>query len=165
MKEEIQESNCNRYKISIADSSYHCIEVNDQQTTHFIAPDTKSGIQKLYIIKEGEEIYYVGITSQSMISRLRIGFIDNGHYGYHGYKWKDKLKKAELLVFTFPDIADNDDKARDHIEAVEAELVYYIREKTGSWPKYQMEIHFHESSEDERQIARYILNQCFDLPK
>jgi len=144
----------NRYKIQIVDSACRCIEVNGQQTTHFVAPDTEPGIQKLYVVKNGKDICYVGITSQPISSRLRIGFIDDGHYGYHGYKWKDKLKQAELLVWAFPDMA------KDSIEAIEAELVYYIREKTGSWPKYQMEIHFHEAPEDERQIAKSILDTC-----
>jgi len=146
----------NRYKIQILDSACRCIEVNGQQITHFVAPDTKSGIQKLYVVRDSKDICYVGITSQPMSSRLRIGFIDDGHYGYHGYKWKDKLKQAELLVWTFPDIA------KDSIEAIEAELVYFIREKTDKWPKYQMEIHFHEASEAERQVAESILSQCLN---
>ena len=145
----------NRYKIQIIDSAMcRCLEVNGQQTSHFIPPDTKPGIQKLYIIKDSEHICYVGITSQSMSSRLRIGFNDDGHYGYHGYKWKDKLDEAELLIWSFPD------KSKDFVEAIEGELVYYIRKETGNWPKYQMEIHFHESSEEERQLARSILRQC-----
>ena len=90
-----------------------------------------------------------------MSSRLRTGFIDEGHYGYHGYKWKDKLKQADLLVWTFPDTV------KDSVETIEAELVYYIREKIGNWPKYQMEIHFHKASEAERQIAKSILAVCF----
>ena len=146
----------NRYKIQIVDSACHCIEVNGQQAIHFVAPDTESGIQKLYVVKDGSEICYVGTTSQPMSSRLRIGFVDNSHYGYHGYKWKDKLKQAELLVWAFPDTAKNS------IEAIEAELVYYIREKTGSWPKYQMEIHFHEASKSEMYVARSILGICLN---
>ena len=147
----------NRYKIQIVDSTCRCIEVNGQQTTHFVAPDTKSGIQKLYVVKEGKDICYVGITSQPMSSRLRIGFIDYGHYGYHGYKWKDKLKQAELLVWTFPDTA------KDSIEAIEGELVYLIRNRTGKWPKYQMEIHFHpDASDKEKRIAETLLNICVE---
>lgn len=144
----------NRYEIEIADSACRCIEVNGRKTKHFVAPDTKPGIQKLYVVKDGKDICYVGITSQPIGSRLRIGFIDSGHYGYHGYKWKDKLERAELLIWTFPDLT------RECVEAIEAELVYYIREKTDSWPKYQMEIHFHEASEEERQVAKSILEVC-----
>ncbi len=146
----------NRYKIEIIDSFYHCIEVNGRVTSHFIAPDTKSGIQKLYVVKDGKDICYVGVTSQPMSSRLRGGFKDDGHYGYHGYKWKDQLKGAELLVWHFPD------QTSAHVEAIEAELVYYIRKKTGKWPKYQMEIHFHGASEEERQTAMSILDQCLE---
>ena len=91
-----------------------------------------------------------------MSSRLRTGFIDEGHYGYHGYKWKDKLKQAELLIWTFPGIA------KDSIETIEAELVYNIREKTGNWPKYQIEIHFHKASKSEMHVARSILGICLN---
>jgi len=111
--------------------------VNGQPTAHFISPDTKPGLQKIYVVKDGKDICYVGITSQSISSRLRTGFVDDGHYGYHGYMWKDKLKRAELLVWTFPE------KDSKYSEAIEAELVYFTREQTGKWPKYQMEIHFH----------------------
>jgi len=48
------------------------------------------------------------------------------------------------------------------MEAIEAELVYFIREKTGNWPKYQMEIHFHRASEEEKQIAMSIRGQLLD---
>ena len=147
----------NRYKIKIVDSACRCIEVNGQQITHFVAPDTKSGIQKLYAVKDSKDICYVGITSQPMSSRLRTGFIDSGHYGYHGYKWKDKLKHAALLVWTFPN------RARDFIEAIEGELVYLIRNQTGRWPKYQMEIHFHpDASDKEKQIADTLVNICLE---
>ena len=61
---------------------------------------------------------------------------------------------AELLVWCFPDATS------EQVEAVEAELVYYIREKTGQWPKYQMEIHFHGATESEKEIAKSILGVC-----
>jgi len=145
----------NRYQIQIVDSACRCIEVNGQQTTHFVAPDTELGIQKIYIVKDSKDICYVGTTSQPMSSRLRTGFIDNGHYGYHGYKWKDKLKRAELLVWAFPSVS------RDSIEAIEGELVYLIRNRTGRWPKHQMEIHFHpDASNKEKRIAETLVNIC-----
>ncbi len=146
----------NRYRIQIVDSTCRCIELNGQEISHFLAPDTKAGLQKLYVVKDGRDICYVGITSQPISSRLRIGLVDNGHFGYHGYKWKDKLKNAELLIWTFPALK------KDSVEAIEAELVYYIRKKTGNWPKYQMEIHFHGASEAEKQIAKSILSQLLD---
>ena len=146
----------NRYRIKIVDSACHCLELNGHEISHFVAPDTKAGLQKLYVVKDGRDIYYVGITSQSMSARLRIGLVDNGHYGYHGYKWKDKVKQAELLICNFPATT------RDSVEAIEAELVYFIREKTGNWPKYQMEIHFHRASESEKQVASLMLGQVLN---
>jgi len=147
----------NRYRIQIIDSACRCIEVNGQQTAHFIAPDTESGLQKLYVVKDSKQICYVGVTSQPMSSRLRIGFADTGHYGYHGYKWKDKLEHAELLVWAFPD------RGKDSVEAIEGELVYLLRHKTGRWPKYQMEIHFHpDASDKEKEIAETLVNICLE---
>ncbi len=144
----------NRYKLEVSPSYYQCIEVNGNKISHFIAPDTNAGIPKLYTVKNGREIFYVGITSQSISSRLRYGFKAAGEKGYYGYKWKDKIKKAELLIWCFPE------STIGHVEAIEAELVYFIREKAGKWPKYQMEIHFHGASEEERQIAKSILSRC-----
>ena len=115
-----------------------------------------SGIRELHVVKNGGEIYYVGITSQSISSRLRYGLKADGKHGYHGYKWKDKITQAELLIWSFPG------STQEHVEAIEAELVYFIREKTGKWPKYQMEIHFHVASESERQVAESILSQCLN---
>lgn len=147
----------NRYRIEIINPTYHIIEVNGQGAKNFITPDTKTGIPKLYVVKDGKDICYVGITSQSMSARFRTGFQEEGHYGYHGYKWKDKLKEADVLIWHFID------QTSIIVEAIEGELVYFIREKTGEWPKYQMEIHFHhEVTEEERQIARLILDSLFD---
>jgi len=87
-------------------------------------------------------------------TRLRYGFKAAGEKGYYGYKWKDKITEAELLVWCFSGSTPK------HIEAIEAELVYFIREKTGQWPKYQMEIHFHGASESEKQVAKSILKEC-----
>ena len=69
---------------------------------------------------------------------------------------KIKSPQAELLIWSFPDAT------QEHVEAIEAELVYFIREKTSKWPKYQMEIHFHGASEKQRQIAKSILSQCLN---
>ena len=148
--------NYNRYKLAVFPSHYQCTEVNGEKLNHFIAPDTNAGISKLYMVINGSEIFYVGITSQSISSRLRYGFKAAGEKGYYGYKWKDKITEAELLIWSFPN------RTQKHVEAIEAELVYFIREKTGKWPKYQMEIHFHGASEEEKQIAKSILSQCLN---
>ena len=95
------------------------------------------------------------ITTQDIRKRLRYGFSATGKHGYYGYKWKDQ-NTPELLIWSFPG------STREHVETIEAELVYFIREITGKWPKYQMEIHFHGASEKQRQIAESILSQCLN---
>lgn len=142
----------NKYKINISDSKFKCIEANGEQGEGFICPDTSDKLSKLYIIKRGKEIYYVGITTQDIRKRLRQGFSAQGEHGYYGYKWKDQ-DKVEVLIWCFPD------SSPEHVEAIEAELVYFIREKTGNWPKYQVEIHFQRASESEKQIAKSIFAQ------
>ena len=147
----------NRYEIKVSKTDYKCISVNGNATDHFIAPDTKAGIQKLYVLKNGNEIYYIGVTSQSMSSRLRIGYRAKGEQGYHGYKWIGKISKAELLVWCF---TEND---RSPVEAIEGELVYFVRNHTGKWPTFQMEIHFHpDASDTEKQIAKTLVNICLE---
>ena len=150
--ESIVSLNC--YELRISESDYRCLSVNGETVNHFISPDTKPTTQKLYVLKDGGEVYYVGMTSQSMSSRLRIGYRADGEHGYHGYKWVGKITKAELLVWCFT----HDDSAIT--EAIEGELVYLIRSQTGKWPIYQMEIHFHNASESERQVAESILEEC-----
>ena len=144
----------NKYRIQIADSKFKCIEANGGRGKGFVYPDISDKLPKLYVVKQGKVIYYVGITSQDIRKRLRYGFSAQGKHGYHGYKWKD-LDTAELLVWNFPD------RTLD-VEAIEAELVYFIREKTGKWPKYQMEIHFHQASKPALQVAVEILKTCFE---
>ena len=144
---------CNIYKIKKVDSKFQCIEANGEKGQGFLSPDVSDNLPKLYVVKRGREIYYVGITRQDIRKRLRYGFSAKGEHGYHGYKWKDQ-NTAELLIWNFPG------STPEHVEAIEAELVYFIREKTGRWPQYQMEIHFHGASESERQIAKSILKAC-----
>lgn len=145
----------NKYRIKISDSKFKCIEANGEKGSGFVYPDISDKLSKLYIIKRSEEIYYVGITTQNIRERLRQGFSAQGEHGYHGYKWKNE-DEVEVLVWCFPDSSPK------HVEAIEAELVYFIREKTGNWPKYQMEIHFHRASESEKQVARSILGQVLN---
>jgi predicted GIY-YIG superfamily endonuclease len=147
----------NRYEIKVSKTGYKCISVNWKTTDHFITPDTKAGIQKLYVLKNSKEIYYVGVTSLPMSSRLRSGYRAKGEQGYHGYKWIGKISGAELLVWCF---TEND---RSTAEAIEGELVYLVRNRTGKWPKYQMEIHFHpDVSDKEKRIAETLVNICLE---
>ncbi len=146
---------CNIYKIKIVDSRFQCVAANGEQGKGFVPPDVLNKLAKLYVVKQGSEIYYAGITTQDIRTRLRQGFAAKGEHGYYGYKWQNQ-DTVELLVWSFPD------STKDHVEAIEAELVYFIRERTGNWPKYQMEIHFHRASELEKQIAESILSTILE---
>ena len=147
-------TNINQYDVNITKKNCRCIAVNGIPTNHFVAPDTRRGINKLYMLKSNQEICYVGITRQPMSSRLWIGYQTNSRTGYSGYKWRSKITEGKLLVWCFSDTEDNG-------EAIEGELVYLIRNKTGKWPSYQMEIHFHpDATEKEKQIADLIFNDA-----
>lgn len=146
---------CNRYRIKIVDSRFKCIEANGERGRGFAYPDVSEELHKVYVVKHDSEICYVGTTRQDIRNRLRGGFVDTGSHGYHGYKWRG-LDTVELLVWCFPD------STAEHVEAIEAELVYLIREKTGKWPKYQMEIHFHAASETQLQDAKSMFHECVE---
>jgi len=84
-----------------------------------------------------------------------MGYRAKGEQGYHGYKWIGKISRAELLVWCFTK------GHRPHVEAIEGELVYLVRNRTGNWPKYQLEIHFHpDASDKEKQIAATLADTC-----
>jgi hypothetical protein len=145
----------NRYQIKVSGTDYKCISVNGKSTDHFITPDTEVGRQKLYVLRNSKELYYVGVTSLSMSARLRIGYRAKGEHGYYGYKWIGKISRAELFVWCFAE------SQQLRAEAVEGELVYLIRTRSGRWPKYQMEIHFHpDASATEKQIAETLADIC-----
>jgi hypothetical protein len=52
-------ANLNRYEVKVSKTDYKCISVNGKTTGHFVTPDTKAGLQKLYVLKNSKEIYYV----------------------------------------------------------------------------------------------------------
>lgn len=108
---------------------------------------------KLYVVSVKKRIIYVGITRQSLRSRLRLGFSANGKNGYHGYKWRHEHKKAKLHVWSHED-APVENPDRD-METVEAEIVFLIR-KAREWPAGQTEIHFHRSKPRHRKLAEKI---------
>jgi hypothetical protein len=109
---------------------------------------------KLYIASVNEEPIYVGITKQSIRSRLRFGWSAAGEGGYYGYAWRRSLTEA------FLDVWCHDDPPAENptldIETVEAEVVFLIR-CAGQWPIYQTEIHFHPSTQVHRDVAANII--------
>ena len=96
---------------------------------------------KLYVFSDGKWPYYVGITRQSLSTRLNYGFkasVEKRLSGYGGYAFKNHEKAAVLHVWVEEEAPSRDPK---NMGTVEAELVHRIRLK-GAWPKYQTEIHF-----------------------
>lgn len=135
----------------------------DGRPSNFKRPVTLNKTPKIYILKSEAKIVYVGYASQAIGTRLGQGIKAKGLNGYHGYKWK-QLDQVELLVYVFDQelkgSKHQDDKPYSLLaEAVEAELVFKVREETGSWPKFQNEIHFNnEQSDKAKDIARDIYN-------
>ncbi|MBE99153.1 hypothetical protein [Flavobacterium coralii] len=124
----------------------------------YSGPIVKTRVPKIYILKQGNKLVYVGYTSQSITNRFRQGIKASGTKGYHGYKWK-QAHELQLLVFVFDQklVGNKHDDDIPFIalaEAVEAELVYIVRNTTGKWPAYQNEIHFNnQQSELAKAIA------------
>ena len=138
-------------------------KIYDGKETSFKTPVTKDRTPKIYILKYNKQIVYIGYTSQSISVRLYNGLKATGLNGYHGYKWK-KHDEIELLVFVFKQQLNgskhDDDKPYVNLaEAIEAELVYKVRNETGLWPAYQNEIHFNNVQlENAKKIAADIYN-------
>lgn len=121
----------------------------------FVKPAT-SRVPKLYVVVANGRIVYVGVTRQSLSSRLRLGWAADGRTGYHGYAWRHTLTEATLHVWYHEDA--NNASLRE-AETVEAEVVYCVR-AAGQWPEFQTEIHFHRSTEEHRALARRIFEHC-----
>ncbi len=112
---------------------------------------------KIYILRYGGEIIYAGITKMPLSSRFWYGLAASGKKGYHGYAWKQLARNGEskmidLFVYLFKD--------KERTEVIEAEIVYLIRNKTGKWPQYQTEIHFHhDANKKEEEMAQKIYDR------
>ncbi len=138
-----------RFDLTIEDGKLICKDERLNSKDPIQAKYNSSEIAKLYLIKDNDFYQYIGTTFQPITKRLNQGMNANGSYGYHGYKWKTK-SKIELFVWTFEGI----DKIQ--IENIEAELVYFIREKYGKWIQSQNEIHFNNDFPFGRVLAKDI---------
>lgn len=112
-----------------------------------------SPLPKLYVVSVAEHPIYVGITKQSLRKRLRLGWAAAGKGGYYGYAWRHGRTEANLDVWCQTDPPD-ENPCLD-IETIEAEVVFLIR-KSGQWPAFQTEIHFHPSNDEHRTVAQRI---------
>jgi hypothetical protein len=111
-------------------------------------------LPKLYIASIDDKPIYVGMTKQSIRTRLRFGWNAKGKGGYHGYAWRHANSSAVLDVWCHVDAIDRNER---DIETVEAEVVYLIR-AAGQWPAFQTEIHFYPSLPRHREVAAEIMS-------
>ena len=108
---------------------------------------TKPG-PKLYVISRNQKPIYVGVTTERIRSRLNKGFKD-----MYGYQW-GCLGKANIDLWM---LTGADQRT---LETVEGEVAFLIRQVSGHWPKYQIEIHFHQSNDEHREAAQKIVS-CY----
>lgn len=143
------------YECQIRDGRIIPVRLNGSPVTKFRKPVTSGKSEKLYVVKSKGEVCYVGITRQGISARLRYGFNPNTATGYHGYAWKH-LREVHLYVWVAAGLD------RDAVEAIEAELVYNVRKRTGEWPIHQTEIHFHNPHPDVAQSLRKLAIQILE---
>lgn len=125
----------------------------------FKSPVTSLKQPKLYILKAKGRVVYIGYTSQSVGSRFYGGLKADGQNGYYGYQWR-RYDKLDLVVFCFPPfskIEKEREREEKFAQAVEAELVFLVRESTGKWPECQNEIHFFNNNKA-KKVAASIFN-------
>jgi hypothetical protein len=141
-----------RYTVSVLDGSYAVL--NEKGRKKFLSPVT-TGCPKLYVFADDTLPVYVGQTLQGMAARMRLGFLADGTSGYHGYSWRHSLPSAQLLVWCLEDISGEDPRLA--LECIEAEIVFAYRLKYDQWPRYQTEIHFHQTSAEHRKVAAQVM--------
>src|SRR5262245_12399632 len=110
-----------RYELTITPTSF---VVRCPKGTPRFSGGATSGKPKLYVVSVKNIPIYVGITKQSMSTRLRLGRTAEGAHGYHGYAWRHHHESAVLDVWCHEDSTDRD--CLD-VETVEAEVVFLIR--------------------------------------
>jgi hypothetical protein len=127
--------------------------LNGSKTSTFQRPATLKGVYKLYVMKDRGEFCYIGLAKRGMAQRMRTGCKPNTTTGYHGYQLKG-LRDFDLHVCVLPVSKD-----KRFPEAVEAELAFLIRTKTGRWPTRQHEIHFHNDVPSAKALAKRLFRK------
>ena len=159
---------------------------NDRITFHDknekSSPITKQRTFKVYVFKKDEDVWYIGITSQRISDRFRLGM--KGSKGYSGYEFnKEKFgeigKILDVLIFTFNNcryakrlekdkngknkLTDEYQELLNKFETIEGELVFKYKEDKKEWPKYQHEIHFRNSeSKKIKSLVKKIFNEIIN---
>jgi hypothetical protein len=126
--------------------------------------------RKLYIIRSENEVLYVGEANTSIKTRFQRGCTSFNYFtrnekarnGYKGYKWLDKVNNLKRnLTVSVVVFNEEYDAKRHFIEAIEGELVYLTRQKSGYWPKFQNEIHF-SNCDGAKEIALDVLEKIIN---
>lgn len=141
------------YILEMVDEKYSVS--SDDGSSGFSAPASSKKIPKLYSIYDDKVLHYIGITSQSMSTRLRFGLKAAGKNGYYGYKWKH-IQKLYMSVWTVSNC--NDEDAYRALESIEAETVFLYRKRHKRWPESQHEIHFHNNETLNWRVPMEIIN-------
>lgn len=128
----------------------------------FFPPVSSTQTPKVYLIFNREELIYVGYSGQGMAARLGYSLKPKHQKNYQGYAWR-KADQLTLWVYCFKPFhgsVKDSDAQKKFAEAVEAELVFLWKERTGVWPAGQTEIHFNNwEAEQVKKLANRILDQ------
>lgn len=148
------------YTISVL-NDYYAVS-NENGHNKFLSPVTSPG-PKLYVFAAENRPVYIGQTFQRMAARMRLGFRAYGPSGYYGYRWRHALPSAQLVVWCLEGVVEQE--SRRVLECIESEVVFAYRLRYNQWPRYQTEIHFHETSAEHRALAAQVFAYfCGDAP-
>src|SRR5262245_12991656 len=90
----------------------------------------------LYVISCDNSVVYVGSSKDAGRT------LASGHLRNYPYKWLKSHCSRELKANLFSFDCAFDDLRLEHVrEAIEGEVVFEIRRRTGRWPEAQNEIH------------------------
>lgn len=150
-------------------SRYIKAKMFEGEIRDFKTPVTNNKTPKLCIVRKTtgkKQILYVGYADQGIAARMWYGLNPKHQKNYHGYGWSDE-KEVELLVWVFQPFRDKTKKVnkdynellKKSVECIEAEIVFYLRNKNHEWPKSQAEIHFgNENREEVSRITKEIIS-------
>jgi hypothetical protein len=141
-----------QYSVTVRDTGGYAV-TNQNGGNTFLAPVAQRG-PKLYAFSSGGRLVYIGQTIQGMAARMRLGFQADGTGGYYGYGWRQALTEADLYIWCLDQAPE--EKEVLALECIEAEIVFLCRSVYGQWPSYQTEIHFHESTQEHRDLAAQV---------
>jgi hypothetical protein len=142
-----------RYQLAVTPASYVVTCARGTLKSSGIATSRKP---KLYVVSVDDKPIYVGVTKQPIRDRFRLGWKAKGETGYYGYAWRHHHANVLLDIWCHDDPPAKQDCL--DIETIEAEVVFLIR-SAGQWPKHQTEIHFHQSTDEQRGVAAAVMKR------